>query len=269
MLSFVIPAYNEELLLGRTLEALDAAARASGEPFEMIVVDDASTDRTAAIAAEHGARVVPVHYRQISRTRNAGARAAAGDILFFVDADTLVTPAAVAAALKAIRGSWLGLSAAEAPAVASQTPPQPPGAVGGGCTVRFDGKLPLYGHLLVWGLLPLYRLLGIAAGCCLFCTREAFEQVGGFDERLLAAEELSFSRALARVGRVAILRESVITSGRKLRTWSALEVLRVFARVAFRGRRAVEDRQGLDIWYGERRKDPEQLSPSPSGRGPG
>lgn len=238
MISFVIPAYNEELLLGRTLAAIDAAARASGEPYETIVVDDASTDRTAAVAAEHGAHVVPVHHRQISRTRNAGARAAAGNILFFVDADTLVTPAAVAAALAALAG----------------------GAVGGGFAIRFDGKLPLYGHLLVWVLLPIYRLLGIAAGCSLFCTREAFEKVGGFDERLLAAEELAFSRALRGVGRVAILRESVITSGRKLRTWSALEVLRVFARVALRGRRAVEDRQGLEIWYGERRKDPESAA---------
>jgi len=237
MISFVVPAYNEELLLPRTLQAIDAAARASGEPFEIIVVDDASTDRTAAVAVEHGARVVTVHFRQISRTRNAGARAAAGEFLFFVDADTLVTPAAVAAARAALRG----------------------GAVGGGCTVRFDGKLPLYGRLLVGFLLPIYRLIGIAAGCSLFCTREAIEQVGGFDERLLAAEELAFSRALARVGRVVILRESVITSGRKLRTWSALEVLGVFARVALRGRRAVESRQGLDIWYGERRKDPESV----------
>ena len=245
MLSFIIPAYNEELLLPRTIEAIEAAARASGEPFEIIVVDDASTDRTAAIAAEHGARVVSVNHRQISRTRNAGARTAAGDFLFFVDADTLVTPAVVVGALAALRG----------------------GAVGGGCTVRFDGKLPLYGRLLLGVLLPVYRLLGIAAGCSLFCTREAFEKVGGFDERLLAAEELAFSRALRRIGRVVILRESVTTSGRKLRTWSGLEVLGLFARVALRGRRAVESRQGLDIWYGERRQDPEQLSPS--GRGPG
>ena len=238
MISFVVPAYNEELLLGRTLDAIDAAARACGEPFEMIVVDDASTDHTAEIAAEHGAHVVPVHNRQISRTRNAGARAATGDIFFFVDADTLITPAVVAAALAALRS----------------------GAVGGGCAVQFDGKLPLYGRLLLGTLLPLYRLLGIAAGCSLFCTREAFEKVGGFDERLMAAEELAFSRGLARVGRVAILRESVITSGRKLRTWSVLEVLGLFARVALRGRRAVEDRQGLDIWYGERRKDPESAA---------
>ena len=75
MLSVIVPAYNEELLIGRTLRALRAAGGALGQPFEVIVVDDASTDRTAAIAAEHGARVLSVHNRQIAATRNAGARA--------------------------------------------------------------------------------------------------------------------------------------------------------------------------------------------------
>src|SRR5688572_21460895 len=95
MISFIIPAYNEELLLGRTLRALDDAARGLGEPFEIIVVDDASTDRTADVAREHGARVVSVNRRQIAATRNAGAREASGELLFFIDADTVVTAAAV------------------------------------------------------------------------------------------------------------------------------------------------------------------------------
>ncbi len=58
MISLIIPAYNEELLLGRTLRAINDGARALGEPFEVLVADDASTDRTVAIAQEHGARVV-------------------------------------------------------------------------------------------------------------------------------------------------------------------------------------------------------------------
>ena len=76
MLSFVIPAHNEEQHLGATLAAINAAASDAGEPFEVIVVDDASTDRTARIAEEAQARVVLVQNRQISATRNAGARAA-------------------------------------------------------------------------------------------------------------------------------------------------------------------------------------------------
>ncbi|MEP7216735.1 MAG: glycosyltransferase family 2 protein [Anaerolineaceae bacterium] len=121
MISFVIPAHNEERLLARTLRSLHAAVGACGEPFEIIVVDDSSTDRTAAIAVEHGARVIRVANRQISATRNSGARKARGRFIFFVDADTLVDAAVVGAALEALRV----------------------GAIGGGCHVRFDGRLPL------------------------------------------------------------------------------------------------------------------------------
>jgi hypothetical protein len=56
---------------------------------------------------------------------------------------------------------------------------------------------------------------------------------------------------------VVILREAVTTSGRKLRTQSNREFLRLLARLALRGPRTLRDRRGLDLWYGERREDPE------------
>ena len=99
LVSFIIPAYNEERLLGGTVDAIHQAARALGDPFEVIVADDASSDRTAAIAREHGAHLIAVEFRQIAATRNAGARAANGEMLVFVDADTIVTAAAVHAAI--------------------------------------------------------------------------------------------------------------------------------------------------------------------------
>lgn len=108
LLSFIVPAHNEEQLLGRTLAAIHAAARASGELYEIVVADDASTDTTAAIARAHGAAVVSVCHRQIAATRNAGARIARGDLFFFIDADTVVTPAAVRAAMRAVRGGAVG-----------------------------------------------------------------------------------------------------------------------------------------------------------------
>jgi len=74
VISFIVPAYNEEQLIGATLRTLDGAAREVGEPYEIVVVDDASTDRTAAVATEHAARVVPVRNRHIAATRKAGAR---------------------------------------------------------------------------------------------------------------------------------------------------------------------------------------------------
>jgi len=235
VISFIVPAYNEEILLGPTLLALHAAAQAVGEPYEVIVVDDASTDRTAAVAEAHAARVVHVAHRQIAATRNSGAREAKGDLLIFVDADTVVNAAVVRAALQAIRD----------------------GAVGGGCDLRFDGRLPFWGRLLVSSFRPVYRVARLASGCFLFCTWRAFEAAGGFDESLYAAEEAAMSQALKRQGRLIVLRETVLTSGRKLRAHSLWEVLRVLCRLAVSGRRGVRERQGLGIWYGPRREDPD------------
>src|SRR5689334_19794265 len=99
MISFIVPAHNEEVCLAHTLPAIHESARVAGQPYEVIVVDDASTDATAEIARENNARVVSVKHRQIAATRNAGARAARGERLFFVDADTIINPQVVASAL--------------------------------------------------------------------------------------------------------------------------------------------------------------------------
>ena len=235
MISFVIPAYNEQRLLGNTLGAIHAAARALDEPYEVVVADDASTDQTAAVAEQSGARVVRVNHRQIAATRNAGARAAQGDFLIFVDADTLVNEPVVRGALEALRG----------------------GAAGGGSAVRFDNPVPLYARVLLPVAVRLYRAARLASGCFLFCSRRAFEAAGGFDERLFGAEELAMSRALKRQGRFVVLRAAVTTSGRKLRTYSGWELLRVMARLGLGGWGSVRDRTRMGLWYGDRRDDPQ------------
>src|SRR5579872_992532 len=225
MISFVIPAHNEAELIGRTLSAIHESARVSGETYEVIVVDDGSTDRTGAIAREQGARVVSVNFRQIAATRNAGARVAGGDLLFFVDADTMVTGRAVRAAVRSMRG----------------------GAVGGGSAVRFDGPVPLYATILERLVLPvLLPLLKLAPGCFLFCTRRAYLAAGGFDETLFWSEEVAFGNRLKQQGRFVILREFAITSGRKVRANSALGLLRVGVRLA------LGQRSALAYWYGPR-----------------
>jgi hypothetical protein len=81
--------------------------------------------------------------------------------------------------------------------------------------------------------------------------------VGGFDEAFYGAEELVMSQALKRHGKFVVLRQAVMTSGRKLRTHSVREMLAVLARLALRGPGAVKQRQGMDLWYAERREDPQ------------
>jgi glycosyltransferase involved in cell wall biosynthesis len=234
--SFIIPAHNEESRIAATLAAIDESGQVLGQPFEIVVVDDSSTDGTARIAEEHGARVVKVNCRQIAATRNAGAAAAVGDMLVFVDADTIVEESVVRAAAHAMHQ----------------------GAVGGGCRVRFDGDLPLFGRVLATLVVPIYAVLGLAAGCFIFCTRDAFNEVGGFDETLFAAEEVAMSRQLRRQGTFVILRDFVTTSGRKLRTYSGWEIIGSLLRIAVGGSKSVKQRDGLEIWYGKRRTDPQQ-----------
>jgi glycosyltransferase involved in cell wall biosynthesis len=234
MISFIVPAYNEESLIAHTLAALNDVGRNLTEPYEIIVADDDSSDRTAAVAEELGARVVRARHRQIAATRNEGARAAAGDKFFFVDADTLVNRDVIHAALQAMRD----------------------GAVGGGSAIRFDGRLPTWARLVHPAFTFACRVLGMAGGCFLFCTREAFDAVGGFDEERYWAEEVVMSRALGRVGRFVVLREFVLTSGRKLRMYSGAEMLSILFRLTLRGNNAVHYRKGMELWYGERRPDP-------------
>ena len=234
MISFIVPAYNEEQCLAETIDALHATGLALGEAYEVVVADDGSTDQTATIAVQKGAILVSATHRQIAATRNSGARAATGEWLIFVDADTVVNQDVVRAAIQAMRG----------------------GAVGGGAGMRFDEPVPLYARLVLRVIMRVFRLVGLATGCFLFCTRSAFTAVGGFDERYFGAEELVMSRALKRQGKFVILKQAVTTSARKLRTYTVRETISFMTRMALRGTRALKQREGMDFWYAERRDDP-------------
>jgi len=239
-LSFIVPAHDEEELLPRTLESLHEAMRVLIDRCEIIVVDDASSDETPEIAQAHGARVVSVAHRQIAKTRNAGAREAVGEYLIFVDADSAVTPRLVRAALVAMRR----------------------GAVGGGARIRFDGAVPRWGRVIEWVSNHLYAGAGLASGPFLFCTKAAFEEAGGFDETLYGAEEAAFSRALGKLGRFASLPQEIVTSGRKLRAYSAREILGTLFRLGLRpSLLRSADSPEIAVWYGDRRADP---APPPS-----
>ena len=227
MISFIVPAHNEEAYLGKTLSAIHAAAGAVGEAYEVIVVDDASTDATAEVAREHGATVVPVQHRQIAATRNSGARAAKGERLLFVDADTTVDSRIVAAALRAMNR----------------------GAAGGGATAKFNDAVPLYGPLLLLWINIFMRIAGMTGGAFMFCTRRAFEATGGFDERLFGAEDAAMCWALKREGPFVVLWRRVGTSGRRARGMSGLAMIAALFRMAVFPR-LLRRRTGVQsVWY--------------------
>ncbi|MDQ3622631.1 MAG: glycosyltransferase [Verrucomicrobiota bacterium] len=228
MISFIVPAHNEEAMIGNCLDAINSAVESIGSEHEIIVVDDASTDLTARFAQQRGAHVIHVAHRNIAATRNAGARGASGEVLFFVDADTLLNAGVMHAALCAIEG----------------------GAAGGGCVPLFDGWLPLWARLcypfMVFASRHLLRQTG---GACLFCTRDAFAASGGFSEAHYAAEEVGWIKRIKSYGRFVIPRETVLTSGRSLRNQSLWTIARIFVRLVLRGPDGFRTKRGLDLWY--------------------
>ena len=229
--ALIVPAWNEEAVIAQTVGQLRTVAEELGRPYELVVVDDASSDRTAELARAAGARVVRVEKRQIAAVRNAGAAATTAPWLVFVDADTWV-PETV------LRHALLELGS---------------GAVGGGSRVAFDGR----GHPLAEGFFEAFKVLWysqqLAAGCFLFVRRDAFDAVGGFDERWFAGEEYWLSRALKARGRFAFLHEEVVSSARKQRAGHGIGMLlRLLGLTVlfFAGvRRPLQSRKHLGFWY--------------------
>ena|ERR1035437_7969802 len=232
MISFIVPAHNEERWLGNCLGSIRASMAAIEEPHEVIVVDDASTDATPRIAEQMGARTMRVEHRRISAVRNSGARAASGEVFIFVDADTQVNEQAVRAALSALRS----------------------GAAGGACVFEFDGVVPLWGRIIHRFAVTLGRLIRLAGGCYVFCTRQAYTAAGGFSESLYAGEDIAFVQALKKVGRFVVPKPTVVSSGRKLSVVGPWEVVTLLVRIALRGPR-YENEWTLDILYGRRAQE--------------
>lgn len=231
--SVVIPAYNEEACLPATLAALQCAMEAVPYRGEIIVVDNASTDSTTAVAERFGAAVVSEPFRQIARARNTGARAARGRFLVFLDGDTILPPPLLQKALALLAG---GL------------------CCGGGSRLEFDRPLPLLAASLVrfWNWLSQKNRL--AAGSFLFCLAEGFAAAGGFDERTYAGEEIFLSRRLQAWGKKQGLHFTIVqdypvlTSSRKFYWYSSLQLgllLLLFTFFPF----ALRSRYLCSFWY--------------------
>ncbi len=239
-ISIVVPAFNEERLLGASLAQIKSAAGAFtgiGWETELIVCDNNSTDRTVEIARAAGATVVFEPINQIARARNSGAAAATGDWLVFVDADSHPSAELFADVAEQIQSGK---------------------CLAGGVTVRLDERHFVAGCITrLWNCAS--RSLKLLAGSFIFVETAVFRKVGGFSNDLFVAEELELSKRLKRFSRgqgrgiVVLHRHPLVTSARKMRLYSMREHLRFLGKVIFSNGRALGSREKAHLWYDGRR----------------
>jgi len=170
LISVVIPAFNEESYLPTTLSSLRDAISVCWCSAELIVVDNASADGTGEVARSFGATVVHEAVHNISRVRNAGASAARGDVLAFVDADTMVPPCFLGRVAEAMGD---------------------PACFGGSADiVHTPASRLLRVYLKAWRRLGIR--LDMAQGAAQFCRRSAFDLLSGYDESYFMGEDVDF-----------------------------------------------------------------------------
>lgn len=213
-ISVVVPAYNEELWIGRCLEAL--ARQETAYPYEVVVVDNNSTDRTAEIAASFaGVRVVQEPCQGLVRARQAGQSSAAGEVVAHTDADSEPPP------------DWverIGRAFEQRPELV---------LVSGG--MRFP-RAPLLARMiqtvLNWIVLSWWMLTGrlaVVNGCNFAVRASALTKAGGF---AVDMPETGDSRVLAILkpeGAVSLLRGAVVrTSARRFRGQGVLSVYSLY-----------------------------------------
>lgn len=207
-ISIVVPAYNEERFLGNTLQSI---INQSVDEFELIVVDNNSTDKTSEVALSYGARVIKEKHPGVALARQAGFLAAKGEIIATTDADTVVPH------------DWLERILSE---------------MENNKYVAFGGLNRLYsgpvsaraaGRFLFSPFWIIDRYLSGGwnlMGSNLAVRKSAFEKIGGFNTKLTLGEDVDLAKRLREVGEIKIDTDFLVfSSGRRFRNGLLLGVV--------------------------------------------
>jgi rSAM/selenodomain-associated transferase 2 len=201
-LSVIIPVHNEAGSVGHVVRMVRLALK--HHAHEVIVADACSTDGCADEAREAGALVVRSAVKGRAAQMNAGAKASAGDVLFFLHADTLPPPDLHDQLIRSLsKGSDFGCM-----------------------RLRFDvHRWPL--RLKAW--FTRFRASGLHYGDQgLFVRKALFDQVGGYDTSMSIFEDLDIIQRLQKAGRFEVLHGPITTSARKYEQNSALRMQLAF-----------------------------------------
>ena len=236
-LSVVIPAHNEEGYIGRCLRAVISASKyVKPDTVEIIVVANRCTDNTCKIAEHYGAKVLKNDSKCIAAIRNTGVRAATGDIVVTIDADSLMTKYSLAEINEMLESGKY---------------------IGGGTNLKFERKsvgIACSALYVAFNLLPvMIKNGGYLSGAMFWFYKRDFEAVNGFNESLISLEDMDFAVRLKKLGlrkgkKYGTLKRSyVLTSSRKFDEfgdWYLIKNRKLTKRI-FTGK----DRQAADSFY--------------------
>ena len=183
-ITLIFPAHNEEAYIGNAIDVAKKYSR--GKLKEIIVVDNASTDKTAEVARAHGARVVFEGQKGLTSARQAGFEATSSEFIAYLDSDTLITP------------QWIDIverAFSERPDIVSLSGPR-----------RHFGTVWYRRWILnaVWVVAPLtYYVVGyMILGGNFVAKRSAIEKIGGFDRSIaFYGEDTDLAKRLSKVGK--------------------------------------------------------------------
>ena len=208
-LAFVIPAYNEEALIGKCVEAVLAEVARSGRDIDVVVVNNNSTDRTGELAASYpGVRVVDEKQKGIVSARDGGFRATTAELVANIDADTMVPP------------GWLDT-------VFEEFEKDPKLVCLSGPYIYYDLSgwnrflvTLFYGltTLIYWVNRYVLRVGSVVQGGNFVLKRDAWIKAGGFNREIkFYGEDTDVAVRLSKVGNVKFTHKlKMLTSGRRL-----------------------------------------------------
>lgn len=196
LISVIIPAHNEEQYLPATLARLE---QQTYKYFETIVVANGCTDQTEAVARTRCDRLIVLEDRSLGRARNLGGRKARGDLLLFLDADTLLQPDALEKIAAAFKGRDYAMG-----------------------TVRGAPDTSQFSHRLIyWMKNTMHRTrLHYGSSGVMICWKDNFKTVRGFDEMLHVREVSDFMRKMRKFGRYKYVGNTTATTSMRRYTRS-------------------------------------------------
>ena len=203
-ISLIIPAYNEEKLIEKTLISVISAKRkfekATGNKMEVIVVDNNSQDRTIEICRKFDVTIAFEEINNIAKVRNTGAKLATGEILCFLDADSEVSTNIFLLIHEYMQtGKYIG----------------------GGTKFKLDRRNLIFDMIFVGSVFATH-IIGLS-GVLIYTSKKCFDEIGGFNEKYFAAEDIDFVLRMRDYGKKIgkrycnIYRGYVVTSSRKFK----------------------------------------------------